>query len=128
MNLTDFLKKWLSRQAPSERDEFMHDAKGLLEPPDSVIWVESVISHRDQRPVVGVRMGTFAFQISPEEARKIGRDFYEIAGGAENDAFLFQKLTGDMGLPPAAVYALINELREWRSSRINQPAASYSRQ
>ena len=128
MTLTDFLKKWLHDQAPSKRDEFIRDTKDMLEPPDNMIWVESIISHRDSRPVVGVRMGSYEFQVSPEEARKIGRDFYEIAGGAENDAFLFQKLTVDMKLPPEAAYALIAELREWRSSRINQPAASYKAQ
>jgi hypothetical protein len=128
MTLTEFLKKWLPDQAPTKRDEFLRDAKSILDPPDSTIWVESVISHRDARPVVGVRMGTFAFQVSPEDARKIGRDFYEVAGGAENDAFLFQKLTGDMNLPPEAVGVLIGELREWRSSRMNQPAASYKPQ
>jgi hypothetical protein len=128
MTLTDFLKKWLPRVLPSERDSFLKDAKDMLEPPDNMIWVESVISHRDQRPIVGVRIGQFAFQVSPEDARKIGRDFYEVAGGAENDAFLFQKLTGDLNLPPEAAYALIHELREWRSSRINQPAASYQKQ
>jgi len=128
MTLTNFLKKWLQDQAPSKRDEFIRDATDLLKPPDSMIWVESVISHRDARPIVGVRIGQFSFQVSPEDARKIGRDFYEVAGGAENDAFLFQKLTGDLKLPPEAAYALINELREWRSSRINQPAASYAKQ
>jgi hypothetical protein len=128
MTITDFLKKWMPRVLKSERDELIKDAKDMLEPPDNAIWVESVISHRDQRPIVGVRMGSFAFQVSPEDARKIGRDFYEVAGGAENDAFLFQKLTGDLKLPPEAAYALINELRDWRSSRINQPAASYKPQ
>ena len=128
MTLTDFLKKWLPRVLASERDPFIKDAKDMLEPPSNEIWVESVISHRDQRPIVGVRMGSYAFQVSPDEARKIGRDFYEVAGGAENDAFLYQKLTGDMKLPPEAAYLLIGELREWRSSRINQPAVSYKAQ
>lgn len=126
MSLTDFLKKWLPRFSGPARDEFISDAKGMLEPPDSVIWVESVISSRDARPIVGVRLGSFAFQVSPDDARKIGRDFYEVAGGAENDAFLFQRLTGEpMKLPPGTAYALINDLREWRKSRINQPAESY---
>lgn len=129
MTLTDFLKKWLPRQAPSERDQFITDAKDMLEPPpDNAIWVESVISHRDARPVVSVRIGPYAFQVSSDDARKIGRDFYEVAGGAENDAFLYQKLTGDLKLPPQHAYALIGELREWRSSRINQPAVSYKAQ
>jgi hypothetical protein len=128
MSLTDFLKKWLHDQAPSKRDEFIRDAKDMLEPPDNAIWVESVISHRDARPVVGVRIGPYGFQVSPDDARKIGRDFYEVAGGAENDAFLYQKLTGDLKLPPEHAYALIGQLREWRASRINQPAVSYVKQ
>jgi hypothetical protein len=126
MPLTDFLKKWIPRVLKSEKDDFINDARRLLEAPDNEIWVESIISHRDQRPIVGVRIGPFAFQVSVDDARKIGRDFYEVAGGAENDAFLFQTLTGGkMKLPPEVAYALINELRDWRSSRINQPAASY---
>lgn len=128
MNLTDFLKKWLPRVLKSERDELMLEAKALLEPPDNAIWVESIISHRDQRPLVGVRIGPYAFQLSPDDARSMARQFYEIAGGAENDAFLLQKLTGDMKLPPEVVYSLINELREWRESRINQPVESYKPQ
>lgn len=101
----------------------MNDAKALLEPPDSVIWVETIISGRDARPLVGVRLGDYAFQVSPDDARKIGRDFYEVAGGAENDAFLFQKLTNDMQLPPEVAFALINDLRNWRASRINKLTA-----
>ncbi|MGA7236086.1 MAG: hypothetical protein WBY44_10425 [Bryobacteraceae bacterium] len=128
MTLTEYLKKWLPRQPAKDKDEFIKDSKSMLDPPDSVIWVESVISHRDTRPVVGVRIGPFAFQVSPEDARKIGRDFYEVAGGAENDAFLFQTLTGKVGLPPETAFALINELREWRSSRLNQPPASFTAQ
>lgn len=124
MTLTEFLKKWLPVQQAADRQLFMEDAKAILEPPDSVIWVETIISSRDARPIVGVRMGSFGFQITPDEARKIGRDFYEVAGGAENDAFLFQKLTGDVKLSVEVAYALINELREWRSSRINQPSPS----
>jgi hypothetical protein len=128
MTLTEYLKKWLPRQPEKDKEEFIQDAKSMLDPPDSAIWVESTISHRDTRPVVTVRMGPYSFQVSPEDARKIGRDFYEVAGGAENDAFLFQTLTGKLGLPPQVAFALINELREWRSSRMNQPAASFTPQ
>jgi hypothetical protein len=124
MTLTDYFKKWLPRMKSSEREEFISDTKGMLDPPENTIWVETVISGRDTRPIVGVRIGPYAFQVSPEDARKIGRDFYEVAGGAENDAFLFQTLTTKLELPPQVAFALINELREWRTSRINQPLES----
>jgi hypothetical protein len=124
MTLNDYFKKWLPRMKSSEREEFISDTKGMLDPPENTIWVETVISGRDTRPIVGVRIGPYAFQVSPEDARKIGRDFYEVAGGAENDAYLFQTLTTKLELPPHVAFALINELREWRSSRINQPLES----
>lgn len=124
MTMTDFLKKWVQRMPARDRDQFINDTKDMLEPPEGAIWVESIISSRDSRPVVGVRLGPFNFQVSPEDARKIGRDFYEVAGGAENDAFLFQTITSELKLPPENAYALISKLREWRGSRINQPSES----
>ncbi len=128
MTLTEFLKKWAPQISEKQKQAFMNDAAEMLKPPENTIWVETVISHRDTRPVVGVRLGPFGFQVSPDDARKIGRDFYEAAGGAEADAFLFQELTGQAKLPPEAAFGLINKLREWRGSRINQPLASYTKQ
>ena len=127
LTLTEFLKKWAPQISAKQKDAFIQDAAQMLEAPENAIWLESVISHQDTRPIVGVRIGPYGFQLSPEDARKVGRDFYEVADGAEADAFLFQKLTSG-GAPPAKAYALIAELRIWRGSRMNQPLASYTKQ
>jgi hypothetical protein len=127
MTLSEFIKKWSPQISEKQRQAFMDDAAEMFTPPDNAIWVESVISHRDTRPVVSVRLGSYSFQVSPDDARKIGRDFYEVAGGAENDAFLFQRLTAS-GAPPEAAFSLIRELRDWRKSRMNQPLVSYKAQ
>src|SRR5262252_9731567 len=98
MTLTEFLKKWSPQITLKQQQAFISDAAEMLKPPESMIWIETTISHRDMRPIVTVRMGGFSFQVDPDSARKIGRDFYEAAGGAEADSFLFQSLTGEMKL------------------------------
>jgi hypothetical protein len=127
MTFTDFLKKWSAKVPLSERHSFVQDASRMMEPPETTMFVESTISSQDTRPIVTIRYGSYVFQVSPDEARKIGRDFYEVAGGAEADAFLFQKLT-EMGMEANNVFVLINKLRDWRGSRMNQPAASPKKQ
>lgn len=117
MTSQEFLKKWIQDVPQRLRDRFIADYAEMMRPPESEIWVESVISHRDSRPVVSVRLGSYSFQISPEQARKIGRDFYEVAGGAEMDALMFQYFTNEVGVEPEKVFAAIAHLRKWREDR-----------
>ena len=125
VTLNEYMQKWLPDQAPSKREEFLRDTGELMKPPDDAIWVSSTVSHRDLRPVVDVRVGSFSFQISPDEARKIGRDFYEVAGGAEMDAICYQYFTGQVGLDQNVVAGFLADLRKWRDEhmQINQRPA-----
>jgi hypothetical protein len=117
MTHQEFMKKWLPEMPQRKQEKFLADFAEMLKPPENTIWVESVISHRDTRPVVSVRIGDYSFQVSPDDARKIGRDFYEVAGGAEMDAVMFQYLTGQVGLEPEKAFAAIMHLRKWRDDR-----------
>lgn len=117
MTTQDFLKKWMPELPQRKQEKFLSEFAEMMQPPDGTIWVESVISHRDTRPIVSVRMGSFSFQISPGEARKIGRDFYEVAGGAEMDAVLFQYFTSEVGMDKETVFTAIAYLRKWRQDR-----------
>lgn len=114
-----------------KQDKFIEDFGQMMKPPDNNIWVESIISHRDTRPIVSVRIGEYSFQVDPDTARKIGRDFYEVAGGAEMDAVMFQYLTGEVQLEPEKAFAAIAHLRRWRDDRqrLNaEPAATPTKQ
>lgn len=117
MTEQEFLKRWLPEMPQRKQEKFIEDFRELMKAPDNNIWVESIISHRDTRPIVSVRMGPYSFQISPDDARKIGRDFYEVADGAEMDAVMFQYFTAEVGLEAEQVFAAIAHLRKWRDDR-----------
>jgi hypothetical protein len=114
MTSQDFLKKWLREQAPSRRDEFVAEVMELLKAPDSKIWVESTVSHRDMRGLVTVKMGPYSFQLDPQEARKIGTDFLDVAHACELDAYCYQFFGQEMDVPLEQVGMMVAHFREWR--------------
>jgi hypothetical protein len=117
MTLQEFLKTWIADQAPSKRDQFIDDVRGLVDPPERQISIESVLTSRDLEPRVDVRIGPYSFQADPEEARKIARDLLEVAGGAETDAFVYHELVANLKLAPQPVLRFIAEMRNWRNER-----------
>lgn len=125
MTSQEFLKKWMNDQAPSRRDEFLKDVVEMLKPPDQMIWVESVVSHRDFRPVINCKMGHYNFQVDPPEARKIGTDFLDVAHAAEVDSFLYQFFAAEHEMPMEHVGQLVAMFRHWRekTKTINVPPA-----
>ena len=114
-SINDFCKNWLPAIKPEHHNQFIQDVAALLKPPDNAVWVESTVN-RDFDPLITARMGTYSFQVAPEEARRIGRSFEDAATAAELDAFVY-RFFAKIGLPQEGATAMVVELRAYRETR-----------
>ena len=114
-SINEFCKNWLPAIKPEHHKQFIQDVAALLKPPDDQVWVESTVN-RDFDPLITARMGSYSFQVAPEEARRIGRSFEDAASAAELDAFVF-RFFAKIDLPVEAAVALVTELRQYRDTR-----------
>lgn len=125
---SEFAKKYAELLGPVARAEFIEDLGALMRPPEDKIWMEAIITP-DLRPIVNCRMGDYSFQVGPEQARQLGRNFFEIANFAEGDAFIFDffsTMHERSGLPkdPDVALQLLHAFRQWRDQRSAAPVIS----
>jgi hypothetical protein len=72
MHPADFLNKWLAVIPAAQQAAFYAELTALVTPPDKHISVESFVSDLDGRRMVLVRLGPYVWDVSPEEAIRIG--------------------------------------------------------
>jgi hypothetical protein len=78
MTPEDFLEKWLKRVPASREAELFADFKAALTPREG-ISVESVPNTVLGGRVIVVQCGSYAFEITSEEALRIGQEFQKAA-------------------------------------------------
>lgn len=85
------------------------------------IDVSSLVASRSGEPVVALRWGPQAGQLSPEEARAHALMILEAAAAADADAFLVSFLQHVVGVDETTAGQLLVEFRQWRQRRAEQP-------
>ncbi len=76
--------------------------------------VESMVSLFDGKPVVAIRLGDVAQQLSPEKARMIGIWFIEAAVEAERDSAMMTALSDKMKFDKSESAAFLKTVRDYR--------------
>lgn len=82
-----------------------------------VIVTESMVAYPDMEPIVVIRWGDRAAQMSPDEAREFGRHFMEVAESAEHDSSVCRYFIEEMKLTPQQTMAVLGSLRVHRGTR-----------
>jgi hypothetical protein len=82
------------------------------------IWVSSIVSHKTHEGMVQVQWEGKGGQMSPEQARQMGQQFFETAEAAESDSIVYQILHGfdspDNEIMAVNMIATMREIREKR--------------
>ena len=94
-------------------------ARGKL-PGTEVIWIQSLISHRDQKPRVDMQVGEIHTQIDAEAAVDIARNIFEVAAGAYADSFIFNFLKEKVGLDDGRAVQVIQDFRAYRDELLQE--------
>lgn len=85
--------------------------------PGEVLWHQSGINPKGQ-PFVQLLLGMRIIgQMTPEEARDHGRAMLEAAEAAEQDAFMFDWVTHQVGAGPQQAAGLLVDFRRYRAER-----------
>jgi len=82
-----------------------------------IIDIASIVSARDNSPVIQMSWGDQQGQLSPGEARDHAERLRRAADAAESDAFLFHFLTTETGLDPDKASWMLHSFREFREER-----------
>src|SRR5262245_49726548 len=83
-------------------------------PGRGVIFVQSLISHRDQKPRVDIQVGEIHTQMDAAAAIHFAMNVIQVATGANADAFVFHFITEQLKPAPQVAAAIIEEFRDYR--------------
>ena len=89
-------------------------------PGTDVIWVQSLISHRNQKPRVDIQVGEIHTQMSAVAAVDVARNIFEVAAGAYADAFIFNFLKEKLEQPDGVAVQIIQEFRAYRDELLQE--------
>lgn len=81
---------------------------------DRDLLFESMVSQRTQQPMVRIMWGEQEGQLTSEEARETAMKLWDVAHGADADAFVFSFFTDNLNIPKEKMYGLLQEFREYR--------------
>ena len=81
---------------------------------DGVVMVQSLVSHRNQRPRVDIQIGQVHAQLDAEHAIEVARSIMNCAVGAYADAFLTWFLQDKVGLDLQRAAQVLVDFREYR--------------
>jgi hypothetical protein len=95
------------------------DARKKL-PGKEVIWVQSLISHRNQKPRVDIQLGEIHTQMSVDAAVDVARNLFEVCAGSYADGFLFNFLTEKLGQSREVAAQIIQEFRSYREDLLQE--------
>jgi hypothetical protein len=86
------------------------------------INVTTLYGRDNKIPMVQIEVPRGKAQLSIEETEDLARNLVHAAEASLTDAFLIEFLRGPvLELEDNAVWALINQFREWREARIAKP-------
>ena len=88
----------------------------------SSFWVTSLFGHHTKRGLVELHYQDWSLQLDTQAARKIAADILEAAEAADQDQFIYDFFTGDLGLPEGETFKIFQRFRERRAQRIRQGA------
>lgn|SRR5262245_44985721 len=95
---------------------------------DRELAFESMVSQRTQEPMVRITWGKQEGQLSSEEARETAMKLWDVAHGADADAFVFSFFTDNLKISKEQMYGLLGEFRQYRErqaelqqKKIHQP-------
>jgi len=80
-----------------------------------VIWVQSLISHRTQKPRIDIQLGELHTQMDADSAMDLATNIIEVAEGAYADAFIFNFLMEKIGVDQERAAMVIPEFRDYRA-------------
>jgi hypothetical protein len=81
-----------------------------------VIFVTSLISHRNQKPRVDIQVGEIHTQMDAHSAVDLARNLFEVAAGSYADAFLFNFLTETLKQEDFVGVQIIQDFRAYRDT------------
>lgn len=82
--------------------------------PEAMFEVQSGYSSKNRRPFVELSYDGASLKVSPDEARDIAFSLIGAAEAAEQDGFLFEFMTNQVGVEGGMAAAVIVEYREYR--------------
>lgn len=82
-----------------------------------LIVTEAMVAYPDLEPIVVIRWGDRAAQMSPDEAREFGLHFIETAEAAEHDSSVCRYFIEEMKLTPGQTMTVLGSLRVHRGTR-----------
>jgi hypothetical protein len=89
-------------------------------PGEDVIWIQSLISHRNQKPRVDIQVGQIHKQMDAAAAIDVARNIFEVAAGAYADAFIFHFMAQKVGLDDGRAAQIIQEFRAYRDELLQE--------
>jgi len=89
-------------------------------PGKDVIWVQSLISHRNQKPRIDIQVGEIHTQLDAAAAIDVARNIFEVCAGAYADAFIFHFMTEKLNQPPEVGAQIIQEFRTYRATLLQE--------
>jgi hypothetical protein len=79
-----------------------------------IINVTSIFGARTKQPLVQLSIGDTSILLPPAKAQEIGMKMLAGAEAANMDAFLFQWLMGQVGIPEEKVALIVRDYRQFR--------------
>ena len=90
----------------------------MTERASRVVWVRSMYGHRTREPGVTMAMPAGEMvQMTPGEARQLGRQLVEAAEAAISDAFIVEYFAEHINIKEEMIFKLLADFREWRERR-----------
>jgi len=83
-------------------------------PGRGVIFIQSLVSHRTQKPRVDIQVGEIHTQMSAEAAMNVAKQMIQAATGAIADAFIFNFMREKVGLDDPRGIQVIQDFRAYR--------------
>lgn len=83
-------------------------------PGTDVIFVQSLVSHRDQKPRVDIQLGEIHSQMSADAAMDVAKNIIEACEAAHSDAFIFNFMKEKVGLDDGRAARVIVDFRNYR--------------
>ncbi len=83
-------------------------------PGKNVIFIQSLVSHRTQKPRIDIQVGEIHTQMSADAAMNVAKQIIQVAMGSYADAFIFNFLKEKVGLDDQRGVQIIQEFRAYR--------------
>lgn len=89
----------------------------MSDPKEHVLWHQSGVNIKGEPFVQLMQDDKVICQLSPEQARDHAKNVLEATEASEQDAFLLDFFTKQVGADPPHAMQIIKEFRKWREAR-----------